>query len=347
MRYIVLLLTSFVTITALSAQITITEQDMRDAFSAGNETTSQVGLESGSIDIGQPGGGNTWDFSDVTFEFNVPWAAIDPSDGHEQATFPTADICVASSYSDQGITYEVWTYSRIEGGVHELGISGRNTDQGLNLITTNTPAHKFMMLPLTMSDSWQSDYTSVTQINGFVFGTSTISSQSTVDAYGTLLLPDGSSQEALRIRNVETSDGETTTSFLFVAKNGAYLGIEAEMADPGNSGVIAVIGSNYHPGFTQTSVDENGLDRVASQISTFPNPASSTTTLRYDLHQPGTVDLVVYDVNGQTVLRATAVAHSAGTYTTPIPCADLANGLYTVRLSVNGSTADHTFVVQR
>ena len=132
MRLLACLLCSFTLVTAATAQITITEQDMLATFAAGNMTSSNLGLESGNIDIGKPGGGNTWDFSSVTFEIVVPWATIDPSDGYEEGTFPTANACVESSFSEEGITYEVWTYSRIDGSMYELGITGRNTDQGLS-----------------------------------------------------------------------------------------------------------------------------------------------------------------------------------------------------------------------
>ena len=130
-----------------------------------------------------------------------------------------------------------------------------------------------------MGASWQTDYTSQTKINGFVFGTTMISHQSSVDGYGTLILPDGSSQEALRIKSVETSDGEVTTSFLFLAKNGAYLGIEAEESTPGDEGTIAVLGANYHAGFTQTSVEEDGTVSAVDGLSLYPNPATTIATL--------------------------------------------------------------------
>ena len=71
----------------------------------------------------------------------------------------------------------------------------------------------------------------------------------------------------------------------------------------------------------------------------YPNPFAETTTFRFGLSAPGTVDLAVYDLLGRRVARLATTLFDAGTHTLPFDARSLAAGVYVVRLTVGGQTA--------
>ena len=70
-----------------------------------------------------------------------------------------------------------------------------------------------------------------------------------------------------------------------------------------------------------------------------PNPASSTTTLRYDLASPGRVRLALYDALGREVALLSSGFKAAGSHIVRFDGTNLPAGVYVVRLS-HGARAE-------
>ena len=68
----------------------------------------------------------------------------------------------------------------------------------------------------------------------------------------------------------------------------------------------------------------------------FPNPSSSSSTIRFQVGTPSTVRLDVYDVQGRLVQTLVDGEQSAGTHEARWNAADVAAGTYIYRLSVDG-----------
>ncbi|NNF59423.1 MAG: T9SS type A sorting domain-containing protein [Rhodothermaceae bacterium] len=70
-----------------------------------------------------------------------------------------------------------------------------------------------------------------------------------------------------------------------------------------------------------------------------PNPFATTTTLRFELSAPATMDLAVYDLLGRRVAQLARGAFEAGPHAIPFEAAALAAGVYVVRFMVDDHLA--------
>ncbi|MEM6289600.1 MAG: T9SS type A sorting domain-containing protein, partial [Bacteroidota bacterium] len=77
-----------------------------------------------------------------------------------------------------------------------------------------------------------------------------------------------------------------------------------------------------------------------------PSPFREATALRFRLDAPADVRLDVLDVLGRRV-ASVAGAYGAGEHAIPLDGADLAPGLYVVRLAAGGAVRTRTLVRSR
>ncbi len=88
-------------------------------------------------------------------------------------------------------------------------------------------------------------------------------------------------------------------------------------------------------------------DAAVLHLTAAPNPTATSATLRYDLPAAAAVSVTVSNVLGATVRTTTASGRqSAGPHELALPVADLANGIYLVRLLANGQQQTTRLVVQ-
>ncbi|HUM66960.1 MAG TPA: T9SS type A sorting domain-containing protein, partial [Chitinophagaceae bacterium] len=85
---------------------------------------------------------------------------------------------------------------------------------------------------------------------------------------------------------------------------------------------------------------ENSLEQ------NYPNPFSQTTTIKYSLAKPGTVNLALYDVHGRLVKSMVNGWKEAGTYTVQLEKASLQGGLYFYKMQTSGFSAARKLIVQ-
>lgn len=79
-----------------------------------------------------------------------------------------------------------------------------------------------------------------------------------------------------------------------------------------------------------------GLETAnALHLSAAPNPATTTTTVQYELPASGSVQLVVRNVLGQNMLTMSATREAAGAHSRELPLSKLAPGVYIVQLQAN------------
>jgi parallel beta-helix repeat protein len=84
--------------------------------------------------------------------------------------------------------------------------------------------------------------------------------------------------------------------------------------------------------------EEQNLPRVYALNQNFPNPFNPTTTLRYEVPNPGgNVDIAIYNVRGQLVRRLVQRPHAAGFYAavwdgTDARGVEVSSGVYFVQM---------------
>jgi len=93
--------------------------------------------------------------------------------------------------------------------------------------------------------------------------------------------------------------------------------------------------------------DEAELPSTAVLEQNYPNPFSTSTSIRYTLAEPSTVTLTVFDVTGRTVAVLVDEVRAAGTYTAEFDARDLPSGVYYCRLEAAGQRLHKTLVVTK
>ncbi len=93
--------------------------------------------------------------------------------------------------------------------------------------------------------------------------------------------------------------------------------------------------------------------RAATRIlGSFPNPSTSSTTIRFQLDRPGTMDLSVFDVGGQCVRHLVSGSRSAGNQEViwdgrNEAGQDMPSGIYFVRIATADAIARQMLVLMR
>ena len=133
------------------------------------------------------------------------------------------------------------------------------------------------------------------------------------------------------------SDGGPDGSWSIQDNNGSVI---AQVQELNFEGSDQTAFNNNSPGDT-TSIDEN--QNVAS-LSLHPNPVNSVGELRFNLTQASTVDLEVVDLLGKVLLSKNE-SLNAGQQSNRFDVANLPNGVYLAKLSVNDEVSVEKFSI--
>ena len=86
---------------------------------------------------------------------------------------------------------------------------------------------------------------------------------------------------------------------------------------------------------------------VASMDPAFPNPLGTQTTLRFQLSEPTTIELVVFDLLGRRIATLASGSRDAGAYEVSWDAGDVPSGIYLVLLEAAGQRKTQTLTVVR
>jgi hypothetical protein len=84
---------------------------------------------------------------------------------------------------------------------------------------------------------------------------------------------------------------------------------------------------------------------VTFSLSAFPNPFNAATTIRYSLPVPGRTSVSVYDVMGRQIRSQADEIQTAGLHDVRFDGADLASGIYFIRLETAAGTLQQKMVL--
>jgi hypothetical protein len=94
--------------------------------------------------------------------------------------------------------------------------------------------------------------------------------------------------------------------------------------------------------------EEDGAADAVDAVATWPNPARAGAQVRLTLGSAATVTVAVYNTLGQRVaVLAQDAPLSVGTHALALPTADLAAGVYVVRVEAGGDVSTHKVTVIR
>jgi PKD repeat protein len=79
------------------------------------------------------------------------------------------------------------------------------------------------------------------------------------------------------------------------------------------------------------------LNEAIPQLSVFPNPSSEVTNIVFELKRKGTVKAEIFDLAGKLLMSEKPKEFNTGDHQLSITTSELSQGLYLLRLSINGT----------
>lgn len=95
------------------------------------------------------------------------------------------------------------------------------------------------------------------------------------------------------------------------------------------------------------SIEPEPSEKVAQsfQLSNYPNPFNPTTTISYQMEQPGQVSIKLYTVTGQLVKELLHTYNTSGTYNFQLNGDNLSSGMYILRGRLGEQTETRTITL--
>ncbi len=329
--------------TLLSAQITICTNDMPVA---GHTYNMSQAATTGTIDFSTTGANHTWDFSSLTATTVTPDTFISntqlplvyiisffTSNLAEHANGTSMNLGLTFAMTD---VYNV--YKNSSSSFKQTGFAG--TLQGVQIPVIYNPSDEIYQFPLNYNNNFTStsayNFQLPTIASFFQYRTRTV----TVDGWGTLILPGGSSYQVLRVKS-DIIDNDSiyidlagfgfpiprvTHEYKWIAVNKGLPMLQINTNDlAGNETVSSV----RYQDFPNTSVTDLQSSENAFQI--FPNPTSDYAfVLPSEKFQHE--KLLITDVEGK-LLNEIPVSNSS---TTTIDLTAFSEGIYFVQFLNEG-----------
>lgn len=346
--------------------VTIDTNDVKTMYAVGTTTTFRGDTLTAQLNIGSPGA-TSWDFSALLTHTRLNLRSVVPaSTPYFASNFPTAthalsDTAFTYSFTDatfgqvtlKGVGYNYMTFTG--GNLLDWGFKGTGNAyivgnpfpaQGA---WTKSPAAIYYSLPLAMNKTWTTTYVetlsgSATILGGEVKVGPTLTNHTityTVDAYGPLKIPGGSTQEALRLRKVDrystTTSSGVRVGYVILAKNGASA--QFNVADSSTvSGTVPVYSLQWTTA-TPTAVRQVSNEPMAFELAqNYPNPFNPATMIRFALPDRQAVSLRVYNLLGEEVASLVNETLNAGEHTVEFNAKGLASGMYLYKLQAGSMT---------
>ena len=288
------------------------------------------------IDLPTSGANSIWDLSGAVGSFTrtVEWGPVT----YNQSSFPEASL-----YRD-GEGQQWWS-------VAADSVSYYGRQQLLSIEAYDDPK-LVLRLPLVLGDSWSDLF------DGWAVGYASVSGEFTaeVTGYGTLVLPDETYDDVLRLDIVDSTlrvpfgSGPsvlTVDSLARFYKPGIPWYLAEVMKRTTFTGTTSQVSNNY---LTYMAPDLNvGQQEVLTEdgpIKLFPNP--TTDHLLLDGLSPNeNYSYVVVDVSGRMVRTPAFFSALEGVSRARIDLTDIAPGHYTILLNnAEGRVIAHSFVVE-
>lgn len=347
----------------LFSQITITQSDFTSISEIGKSFASFSDTLTESIDIGNLGGGNNWDFSNFVAHETFMMNYISPTGTPFADTFATANTVGYSTFafnesgfSGTGESYQYYSTDNatiIGSGSINISTDMSGSDTSITL-TKHYPPFNQYRFPIEYNKSWtafDSSQTVIYSSEGNVLTIQTTTYNVAVDAWGSMKLPGGKTVDALRSREESITSsfaffngiiipigGGTSVSYFFMSKSGESLSVSATDENPPTSGVIS--GS---VGWSDNSVtDIQKLETLPTKFSlkqNYPNPFNPTTKIEYSITETSVVKLKIYDILGNEISNLVNKTQTPGNYRYTFDGSNLTSGTYLIQLQA-GSNID-------
>lgn len=285
-----------------------------------------------------PGGNNvTWNFASPGFSGAVwTYTAMAAASTPMAADFPGATMALYAEI-DQGFTLHA--FFNFAGGFTD---HGEHVSDGVNAISSvNTDPMTFFTTPLSAASSGSDTYGSTADFVGFP-AVLTGTHNWTVDGFGTLVLPNATYTDVIRIhaQQVETLSVDIGVPLELASSREEWWWVKNGIPFPLLVFSLETDDFGTEIGATAAMVSFSSATSIAEQaelpMRVYPNPVRDRVTIELEAH--GQVQYRVLDALGREFLQGNFAA--GGTVRHGIDMAALSAGLY--HLEVQSATGSAT-----
>ncbi len=290
------------------------------------------------LDAGQSGANVTWDFSALTINSPLNFNFVNASSTPYGSSIPAATVAYQTAGSYDYYSTSASSYARV--GAYVQGV-----------VLNYSDAEDIIRYPCSYNSSFTDNF-SVTFTNQGVTYSRAGTIEVEADAYGTLILPDGTVNDVLRLKSVENY----TDDYVF-------------QGFPQTIDYYSEIYMWYKPGIhypllTFTHFDSDisfaeygsymnpatvGLDDIFEKtpaMSIYPNPATSEANIKLELKEPDDIKLTLVNSIGQQVTTVTHNELSPGMHQFSLDVNSYPRGIYFVKIEGNGYSFNQKLSVQ-
>lgn len=321
-RFLVLSILTIITTVNSLAQPTLTQHTKH---TPGDKGVMYICKSEGFI-VGPSGANITWDFSNLEYtEGPYYYTKYDKSalpDGH---LFPNADYSNGADYYDLSST-SAQLIGRVDASV---------------IVTRYTNPMKTAQWPFTYNDSYTDNFRY--EMTGQATNISNGSLSKTADAYGTLVLPDTTYYNALRIYTTFNRKDSIGGPYVHDITGEAMIWYVEGIKSPilswsyrkemdGSTVISEGTRVTYYQSFTPAGVSSVVTDKISITAAI----KDQQLYLNGDFRNGQTYQLFVYNSIGQQVLKEIFTAQSKR-YVTQFP--NVSTGLYVIKVQGKGGEA--------
>ncbi|HKC68949.1 MAG TPA: T9SS type A sorting domain-containing protein [Bacteroidia bacterium] len=292
-----------------------------------------VDYGTGYVGPGSAGANQTWNLSSLTTTGTVSYTAVNPSSTSYSSSFSNANVCESGGSAGYYGYYKTSSSAlQIYGDVIATGTT--------SIVIPYSNPEDMIHFPFTYNDTY-TDTWAGTFTNGTMFyrrGTDSV----TADGYGTLILPNGTYSNVLRVHFVQNYQDSANfgTPYIITYHNSEYM-----WWLNGNHYPIATLsdfsssaGSPSQTGsYLKTIVAgiEN-VSEVTNSCTVFPNPASTNITLHLNLSENKQVEIKLFNSLGEQINVTINADGVQGSNNYTLDVSHLAQGIYFANISLDG-----------
>lgn len=294
----------------------------------------------GYISPGSPGAGQTWDLSTLSGTANGITTIVTPASTANGSSFLSSDVAAENTTSGSDSYYKTSATA-----LQNSGISAGGT------AITYSDFEDYMHFPFSytnsFTDTWAAQFFSGSQF--WRTGTTTV----TADGYGTLITPQGTYTNVMRVHFVQVYQDSAFIGapYIITYNNDQYYwykeGIHLPMAAIYN--LTTSNGGPYTGGFyTDAAVGINETSNFISSSNVYPNPAVDIIKINFTLVENKKVDILLFNAFGQKMEINQTFDGYQGLNDVDLNISSLPEGVYFAQILAEGNTAiTKRFIVGR
>lgn len=278
-------------------------------------------------DAGTAGASQTWNFGSLVADSSAIVYVELPSATPQGGDFPNATAAVVAPDGTQ--------YFQASSGLLEL--------VGPSLLGQTAPLSNpasYLPFPCTFQTSWEDDFAGSIDLMGFPLSVSG-NVIGIADGYGTLILPEGTVNDVLRVRRITTTVIDITGFGSGELEENAYafyrVGLGLPILEISNTaGELPLLGPVEFQALKWVDVTTVGIEDLFSEsigVEVFPNPATNNVQVNFALAGGRTVAIELFDINGRQVRNIAMNTGNNGVHTGMVDVSDLSSGVYMLRIT--------------